>query len=230
MKSNYLYFLIDIICLLLPFLFSFLSKAPFYKKWKYVSIAILIPAILFVIWDELFTTLGVWAFNSNYILGWRVGSLPVEEILFFLCVPYACIFTYFAVRQSERNFFFRCHELLSYFIIIALMIAGIYNIDKPYPAVTFMMLSFYLAFLNLKLRARYLGYFYPTFGIVLLPFFVVNGILSGAFIDEQVVWYNDEATLGIRLGTIPLEDIFYGMLLMLMNVSVYEWLQSSRQK
>ena len=50
----------------------------------------------------------------------------------------------------------------------------------------------------------------------------MDGILTGTFIEEEVVWYNDEAIMGMRLGTIPVEDIFYAMFLMLMNIAIYE--------
>lgn len=224
MKSQYLYLIINLACLGLPLLASVWFKGSFYKTWKALAVAILVPAIMFTAWDELFTQLGIWGFNPRYHTGLNIGSLPVEEILFFICIPFACLFTYHAFKNlSVRSLFFPQHELVSYMMIAGLAIAGIYFIDRAYTAITFLALSFFLAYLTLKLRARFPGYFYVSFVAILIPFFIVNGALTGLFTPEEVVWYNDEAILGFRLGTIPLEDIFYAMLLLLTNVSIYEW-------
>jgi lycopene cyclase domain-containing protein len=213
----------------LPLLASIWFRGTFYKAWKPLAIAIFIPAIFFTLWDELFTQLGIWGFNGRYITGVSIGSLPIEEILFFICIPFACLFTYHAFKNlTDRQLFFSKHELLSYLIVVVLAVAGIYYIDKAYTAITFLGLSFFLAYLTLKVRARFPGYFYVAFLAILLPFFIVNGVLTGSFIEEEVVWYNDTAIVSVRLGTIPLEDIFYAMLLLLTNVTVYEWrLQAS---
>jgi lycopene cyclase domain-containing protein len=50
---------------------------------------------------------------------------------------------------------------------------------------------------------------------MLIPFFIVNGILTGSFIDEPVVWYNNDENLGIRLFTIPVEDSVYAFTMIL---------------
>jgi len=56
---------------------------------------------------------------------------------------------------------------------------------------------------------------------MLIPFFIVNGILTGTGIEGNIVWYNDEQNLGIRLLTIPIEDSAYAFSLILMNLLIY---------
>ena len=60
--------------------------------------------------------------------------------------------------------------------------------------------------------------FLVSFAIVLIPFLIVNGFLTAI----PVVLYNTEENLGIRIYTIPFEDIFYGMLLVMMDIAIYE--------
>ena len=59
--------------------------------------------------------------------------------------------------------------------------------------------------------------FMLTYLIALIPFLIVNSILTGSFTEEPVVWYNDTHNFGIRLGTIPLEDTVYNLLLLLLS-------------
>jgi lycopene cyclase domain-containing protein len=226
LNSKYLYLSLDLISFAFPFMASFNKKAPFYKKWKYLAIALVVTGTIFIIWDEIFTQEKVWGFNPEYLTGLYVGSLPLEEIMFFICIPYACVFTYFALNHLvEKDHLFPHQELISSALIILLLISGIYHIDKWYTGVTFILLALFLAYQMLKIRPRYMGRFYFAFAVLLIPFFIVNSILTGSFLDHEVVWYNNAHILGIRIGTVPLEDVFYGLLLILMNIAIMEWLE-----
>jgi lycopene cyclase domain-containing protein len=229
LNANYLYLTLDLLTILFPFLFSFYSKANFSKKWKYLWLAILIPGVIFIVWDEFFTRLGVWGFNEAYLSGLYIGSLPIEEVLFFICIPYACVFTYEALNHLiSKDYFGSNQKIISAVLILICLFLGATNIDKWYTSTTFLSLALYLTFLQFIKKESFLGRFFLAYLFILIPFFIVNGILTGSGIEEPVVWYNDDENLGLRIATIPVEDVFYGMLLILMNVSIFEWLQRKR--
>lgn len=229
MDQKYLYLAIDFFSILFPFIFSFYSKYNFSQKWKYLWLAIVAPALFFIVWDELFTQMGVWGFNPRYLTGIYFFSLPIEEVLFFVCIPYACVFTYEAVNYLITWRMTRSHQDLITDILAGLLfLLGVIFFDKWYTGVTFIIASIYLNLHRWLWKSDYLGKFYVAFIFILIPFFIVNGILTGTGIEEQVVWYNDAENLGIRMGTIPVEDTFYGMVLLLMNVSLFEYLQKKK--
>ena len=66
--KQYLYLFINVGCIIIPFIFSFLLKHKFYKQWRYFIPANIIIAILFIIWDHIFVEMGVWGFRSDYQL------------------------------------------------------------------------------------------------------------------------------------------------------------------
>jgi lycopene cyclase domain-containing protein len=57
-----------------------------------------------------------------------------------------------------------------------------------------------------------------VYTILLIPFVIVNGILTGSWIEAPIVSYNPAENMGIRLLTIPVEDIFYGFEMILLNI------------
>ncbi len=224
--EKYYYLGLDLACILIPLIFSFNSKANFSTKWKSLWPSIIITALLFVLWDSWFTQMGIWGFNPRYLSGIYAGNLPIEEVLFFICIPYACVFTYEAV-----NYFQETEPLpdggrrVTWVLMVGLLLVGLKNYDRLYTSVTCIALVSVLAFLQLIVKPDYMGRFYFAYIFILIPFFIVNGVLTGTGLPEPVVWYNDRENLGIRMLTIPLEDTFYGMLLILMNISIFEYLK-----
>jgi len=227
LKSKYLYLWINVLSFIVPFLLSFYPKANFSKKWRYVLPAIAISAVIFVILDVIFIQLGVWGFNPRYILGFYIiFGLPLEELLLFFCIPYASLFTYFVLNHViEKDHLFPHQELISSTLIILLLVFGGYHMDKWYTVISFLVAGLFLAFSLLKLRTRFMGRFYFAFGLLLLPFLIVNGVLTGSFIDEPVVWYNEQENLGIRIGTIPIENFVYALLVVLLPITISEKLE-----
>lgn len=223
MQSN-LYLWLDLASVLVPVLFSFHPKAHFGSRWKAWLPALAIPALIFIGWDAWFTSMRVWGFNSHYLTGIYIGVLPLEEVLFFLCIPYACLFTYAALHYLRKSEPLPDNgKRITWVLIIGLTACGLRYHYLWYTLVTFLSLALFLTFLALWIRPAFMGKFYFSYLIILIPFFIVNGLLTGTGLDEPVVWYNDAENLGIRIGTIPIEDAFYGMLLILMNVTIYEY-------
>lgn len=220
MKS--LYLLVNLGAVFFPFVLSFDKKVAFYKKWKYLFPAIFAVAIFFLIWDVVFTDLGVWSFNSEYILGYKLLGLPIEEIMFFFTVPYACLFVYEClIAYIPKDYFKKAALPVSIVLIVGLAVALFYFNNKLYTAATIILCGAYLVQLLVVNRAQWLGRFYMGYLVSAIPFLIVNGILTA----KPVVIYNPIEIIGIRIGTIPIEDPFYMMLLLLMNVAIYERLQ-----
>ena len=224
--EKYAYLFLDLVSIIFPLVSSFNSKQNFSKKWKHLWPALFIPAMIFWIWDNWFTAIGVWGFNPRYLTGIYISHLPLEEVLFFICIPYACVFTYEAVNFYKKTEPFDDNgRRITWVLIAGLLAVAVQNYDRWYTVVTCASTAVFLLFLILVIRPAYLGRFYFAYLFTLIPFFIINGILTGTGLPEPVVWYNNSENLGIRLLTIPIEDTFYGMLLILMNVSIFEYLQ-----
>lgn len=217
------YLVIDLATIAVPLIFSFHPRIGFVKAWKAFWPACLLAAALFVSWDMLFTHLGFWGFNDRYVLAPRVAGLPIEELLFFICVPYACVFTYFAIRRIWTKERWSISTMITVAALFTTgLVIAIVHWDRWYTATTFTLLAALLLALALWSRPAWLSRALVSYALVLPLFFLVNGLLTGSWLDEPVVWYNDAENLGVRIGTIPLEDAFYGLLLVLLNITLFE--------
>ena len=214
---DYLYLLLNLGSLSIPFIFSFHPKLKFYKLWKSLAIGILACMLVFIPWDIAFTVNEFWGFNHEYLLGLSLFNLPLEEWLFFICIPYACVFTNYALLHyfPRMKLSTKSTKVISYVLIIGFMVLAIYHYHKWYTFVNFGISTILLLIVTTK-NLELLKRFYLTFLVMLIPFFVVNGILTGSSIKSEVVWYNNAENLGIRLFTIPVEDVFYAFSLILL--------------
>jgi lycopene cyclase domain-containing protein len=228
---RYTYLLIDVLSVLVPFVFSFHPRLKFYKHWPAFLPALLITAIVFTGWDIYFTRLKIWGFNPVYLTGVNVFNLPVEEVLFFFCIPYACVFTYCSLKTIiKTSISIKAGQTITLALMVACILLSIIFRNLHYTAYTFAVLAGLLLVAQYVLKVSWLSRFYFTYLILLFPFFLVNGMLTGTGLAAPVVWYNPSAMLNIRILTIPIEDIFYGMDLILLNVLIFSWLSERKRQ
>lgn len=222
MNPHYTYFLILAASVAGPLVLSFDKKVAFYKNWKYVFPAMIIPALLYIVWDVYFTKIGVWSFNEEYITGIKLVNLPLEEVLFFFIVPYCCIFIYACIKSYFPNLVNKKRaDLFLKLLAAILLVLGLIYFSKHYTSWTFVLTGTFVLLVYLFknfFKSFDAVSFLVSYAICLIPFLIVNGFLTAM----PVVQYNDAENLGIRIYTIPFEDAFYGMLLVLMNVVIYE--------
>lgn len=218
-----LYLWLDLISIAFPLISSFESRIAYFRKWYALFPAIIIVGIPFVIWDVIFTRNEIWGFNEIHLIGVEFADLPIEEWLFFLFIPFSCMFIYEAV-----NYLIPSRPLksivrpFSWGLGATLLLLGLLNIGKLYTSLTFISTGIFLILFLVWNKREILDRMWLGYLFSLLPFLIVNGILTGSFLDEPVVWYNNMENLGIRIFTIPIEDSIYLMLMLFPSMWIYE--------
>lgn len=225
--KEYTYLLLNLLTLSYPIAQSFEHRLKYYKQWKRLFPAIIITGTFFIIWDILFTASGVWSFNTKYLTGIYIANLPLEEWLFFITVPYASVFIYEVLNYFiKKDVLGKISKYLALLIALIILIIAILNTDKMYTSLTFIMTSILLFIHVFVIKSKYLGRFFLAYFVTMIPFGVVNGYLTSL----PVVIYNNAENLNFRIGTIPIEDTIYNLLLLLMNITIYEALQKKNGK
>lgn len=200
------YLLFNIFVISYPLLRFRAPQIHYSRKLKYLFWTYLFISIPHLAWDFFATLNGDWSFNPEYTLGFKIIGLPVEEILFFFTVPFACIFVYESVLYLVRERIFK----ISFSIFLALGVVSsilffvFYYL--PYTRTAFLafgLLSFYIYIVQPKLFTKKSTYI--TLLIFTLLFFLSNTFLT----ILPIVLYSPNAILNIRLGSIPLEDLFF---------------------
>lgn len=102
---KYEYFIVLAVCIAGPLVLSFSKKLAFYRIPSRLIFSILLPFVPFIIWDIIAAERGHWGFGYRYITGIFIFGLPVEEILFFIVIPFAGLFTWEVVKyfSSDRK-------------------------------------------------------------------------------------------------------------------------------
>jgi lycopene cyclase domain-containing protein len=206
-----LYILVNLAVIAGPLCLSFDRKVAFFRSWRQLAVSLLVVSTVYIAWDIAVTHIGHWSFNPEFAGLSRLAGLPVGEILFFICVPYACIFIYEVVRAyfgehvSQRVAVVRWVglPLSAVFVILAVAFRGQGYTALVMASVAAMVLMTTLFDPSMWLSTHTLFYFLFSF----LVFLIANGVLTAL----PIVEYNPAAIWGVRVYTIPLEDFFYNL-------------------
>lgn len=210
-----------------PFILSFDKKVAFYKKWTSLFAGIFLNGLLFILWDGWFTRIGVWSFNPDYVWPIRINDLPLEEWSFFFVVPYASVFIYCCIKAYFSDQWLVPYiDKINFFSIALLLVLCIVFRDRTYTLVNCGIALLLLCTHHYLLKMHYMAYFWMAFVVHLIPFLIVNGILTSV----PVVLYNPQEIIGQRLYTIPVEDTIYAFTCLLIPITVMEWLESKKSK
>ena len=87
----------------IPFILSFWPGLNFYRNLRSLFYTISLIVIIFGLWDVFAVWRGHWSFNPNGVWPLRIMNLPLEEWLFFIIIPFCCIFTWEALKYIKEK-------------------------------------------------------------------------------------------------------------------------------
>jgi lycopene cyclase domain-containing protein len=214
-----LYLKLLLISIAIPLSLSFDKKVRFYLHWKFLFLSIPIVGAFYIVADIYFVKNGVWGFNPEYHSGILIAGLPVEEWLFFIVIPYCCVFIHFVLKYYFPDFYLGgiFLKILSVMLIAVFLVLMLMNHEHSYSLFMFALVVISLV-LGMLDSGETLGRYYFSFLVILVPFFIINGILTGTFIDGQVFWYKESEIIGKRILSVPVEDAGLTFSLILLNL------------
>lgn len=226
MKTEYLLF--NLIVFIGPLALSFDRKVHFYTYWSTFLKAFFIPAALFILWDALVAGRHWW-FNDLYTVDLHIFNLPPGEWLFFFTVPYACVFTWQVLKDyfEDRSFDF---TMIYHSVTLVTLLAVAFNLYRIGFEYTGLSLGAFTVALGLDRILNTYLLRRKLFLILLALIIIFTLIFNGYLTARPVVLYDYSYQLQWLIGTIPTEDFIYGLSLMYMIVTLYEWQLSNSSR
>lgn len=225
MNSEYLLF--NLIIFAGPISQSFDRRVRYVRRWPLALAAAILSLIPFIIWDALVNGRHWW-FSERFTLGARLAGLPIEEWLFFLSVPFACLFIWEIIITFRPKKVLRAMKRFGALLLLGLPAgAWVFASGKEYTGLVLMALAaLFLADALLKTRILEDQRTLLLAAIVLGLTLIFNTYLTA----RPVVLYDPQYQLDLRIITIPVEDFIYGLTHVLLTVIFYERLKGNRAR
>ena len=204
---NATYLIINLLIFLPVLILSFRTDVKPHRHPIALLAAYILVSVPFILWDIWATGAGHWAFNSDYLMGPELMGVPLEEWLFFITVPFAMIYTWGVVKKfiSDKPAPL-AWPFLGFGIIAGISIWMLLNYWSNGYTRTAAIATLITVCIGLFIRLSYTVRFW-TFQLLLLSMFLIfNSVLTSL----PIITYGAYAIIGFKIGTIPVEDFFFG--------------------
>jgi lycopene cyclase domain-containing protein len=200
------YLVLNLCIIAVPVWYTPDKRTAYYRRLPALGFSIAVVSTCYLLWDILVTARGEWSFNGKYLTGVKILNIPLEEALFFITVPYSCLFIYEVVLYATKSSKFSLPASLIIAMILALLASSLAFYPQGYTTKALVSCGFFLLIALLLDRPLLeSNQYWIWLAICYVPFLIINTVLTAL----PVVEYNSKAIWGLRVGTIPLEDFFY---------------------
>jgi lycopene cyclase domain-containing protein len=217
--EKYTFLFIDVLVFLVPMLLMLDKRFESKKTFNQLLPALVLMAVLFTVWDMVFSHLLIRTFNPSHVIGFYFLGIPFEEYLLFLLSPFAVtvMYEYMSnivpekMRQQNGNSFAMILAVIFLFLAMAFR-------QFPYTFYTCLFSSLLLQFNVYFLKSEFLGRYFFVFAVALVPAMLIHAVLT----SHPVIQYSNAGISGIKIGTIPFEDIALLMLQTLLVLTIFD--------
>jgi lycopene cyclase domain-containing protein len=215
----YLYLYINLAIIIGPLIISFERRRINYcSRIKSVAFSTFCVGTAFVAWDALATSRGHWSFNPVYLVGPKLLGLPFEEILFFITVPFSCLFTYEALAYFVKDARLAKLGKLPLAVGLALALLSVLFVNKEYTFLAMLSVAISVLVAHKLVKDMFSSRLYWLYiALAFTFFFVFNYFLTSL----PIVEYSSLATSGLRVTTIPVEDFMFNFSMLTLYLAIH---------
>ena len=212
------YLALNLFIIAVPLWYTPDKRTAYYRRLPAVVLSIAVVSTCYLVWDILVTAHGEWSFNSRYLTGVQIFNIPLEEVLFFITVPYSCLFIYEVVLYATRSSSFKLPVSIIIASILGLWATSLAVYSQGYTAKALASCGFFLMVALVLDRPMIKSkQYWIWLAVCYVPFLIINTVLTAL----PVVEYSNKAIWGLRVGTIPVEDFFYNYAMLSFYLLVY---------
>jgi lycopene cyclase domain-containing protein len=172
----------------------------------------------FIAWDTLATIRGHWSFNSLYLVGPKLFGLPFEEILFFITVPFSCLFAYEALAYFVKETKPVQTSNSPLIIGLALVVSSIAFMNKEYTFLAVLSVGISVIVAHKLVKGIFFSKLYWSYIVLTFALFLVFNYLLTSL---PIVEYSNQAIIGLRVSTIPVEDFMFNFSMLTLYLAIH---------